>query len=174
MTLQRVSQADGNWHGLCRQWEDECDGFEQDFAEFASASFPVLDELACGTQLANAGVFATHDDGGYLAACQANVCFLPGYDGKVLRVRHIIVSPQHEFSADMEIETYLKTLGRVFVGAIGLSVDGMPAQHVKFHLRSPAERHFGHIFTEALEGHKAFSDVAMRGSWIYLSKPNAT
>lgn len=171
MTLQRVSLSDGSWYDLYRQWESECDGFEEDFAEFAPASLPVLDELARGTQLANAGVFAYRDDSeNFLATCQVNVCLLPGYDGKVLRVRHILVSPQHEFDADMEIETYIRTLTGVFVGAIGLSVDGMPSQHVKFHLRSPAERHFGHMFTEALEGHEAFSGVAMRGSWIYLSK----
>ena len=66
--------------------------------------------------MANAGVFATHANGKYLAACQANACYLPDYDGKVLRVRHIIVSPQHEYDEDMEISVYLKTLAGVFGG----------------------------------------------------------
>lgn len=170
MTLERVSLADGAWESLCRQWEGECEEFGEEFDEFAPASFPVLDALARGTPFANAGVFAVLENGEYLAACQINATLLPGYTGKVLRVRHIVFSPRYDLSPDLEVEDYAKTLVGVFGGVIVLSYKNMVASHIKFHLRSPAERQFGTLFKEALEGHGAFSEVAMRGAWIYLSK----
>ena len=170
MTLVRVSLADGAWERLCRQWEGECDALGEEFEEFVPASFPVLDDLARGTPLANAGVFAVPDNGGYLAACQVNVTLLPGYIGKVLRVRHIVFAPRYDLSPDLTLEDYARTLVGVFGGAIRLSHGSMLAPHIKFHLRSPAEMQFGAQFTEALSDHSAFKEVNMRGAWIYLSK----
>ena len=170
MELKRVSLADSSWNELCRQWESECAEFNEDFSEFAPASFPVLDKLARGAQLVNAGVFAVPNGENYSAACQANATRLPGYDGKVLRVRHIVFSPSYDFGGDLTLNDYEKALLSVFGGTINLSYGEMVAQHIKFHLRSPAETQFGNSFTELLKGHKAFEEVSMRGAWIYLSK----
>lgn len=170
MELQRLSLSDGGWADLCRQWEGECISFGEELSDFALGSFPVLDQLARGPQLASAGVFATSNDSGHPTACQVNVTLLPGYEGKVLRVRHILFSPRYDLDDIGDSEEYARVLVSVFAGAILLSYETMPAEHVKFHLRSPAEMQFGHMFTEVLQEHEVFNKVAMRGAWIYLSK----
>ena len=174
MLLKRVSLADSTWNDLCRQWESECISCSEEFSEFAPASFPVLDKLARGAQLTNAGVFAVPNGENYSAACQANVCLLPGYDGKVLRVRHIVFSPNYDYGENLTLEDYGHALLSVFGGTINLSYEEMMARHIKFHLRSPAELQFGNSFTEFLKGHQAFKEVNMRGAWIYLSKSNGS
>ena len=68
------------------------------------------------------------------------------------------------------IEAYTVLLGGVFAEAVALSYDQMPADHIKFHLKSPAERTFGNLFTNALGERNVFREVVMKGSWIYLSK----
>ena len=170
LKLQRLSLADGGWGDLCRQWEDECIRNGESLDDYAPGAFPVLGQLARGPQLSNAGVFAAVNDKGFQATCQVNVTFLPGYDGKVLRVRHIIFSPRYDFEDIGDIKEYITVLVSVLGGAILLSYETMPSKHVKFHLRSPAEMQFGHMFTEMIEGHEAFKKVSMKGAWIYLSK----
>jgi len=102
--------------------------------------------------------------------CQANSSLLPGYVGKVLRIRHIVLSPRFDFADDMTVEQYSQTLVVVFTGVLGLAYGEMASDHVKFHLKSPADRAFGGAFTEAVKDHKAFTKVEMKGSWIYLSQ----
>ena len=170
MELQRLSLSDGGWADLCRQWEEECISFGEELPDFALGSFPVLDQLARGPQLASAGVFAIFNSSGYPAACQVNVSLLPGYEGKVLRVRHILFSPRYDLDDVGDLKEYARILVSVFAGAIDLSYETMPAEHVKFHLRSPAEMQFGHMFTEVLQEQEGFKKIDMRGAWIYLSK----
>ncbi|MDE0696146.1 MAG: hypothetical protein OXH76_09985 [Boseongicola sp.] len=168
--MERVSLADGSWTRLCHQWEHECDSFGEAFDEFTPASFSVLDDLARGTPFANAGVFAASNDNDYVAAFHANVAFLPNYEGKVLRIRHIVFAPRYDLDPNMKMEDYAGILVAVFAGAIILSNDVMAAPHIKFHLRSPVERQYGDLFTKALNVHEVFKEATMQGAWIYVSK----
>lgn len=172
--LKRVSQENGCWQELTLAWEKECGEFQENFEEYAVASMPVLEPLATGTQMTQAGVYAFAPNGRYQAICQANSSFLPGYTGKVLRIRHIVFSPMFDYSDEIDIQTYGNTLVGVFSGVILMSYEDMPAQHIKFHLRSPAEMEFGEQFTKVLKEHEefknAFTNVNMKGAWIYLSK----
>ena len=170
MNPVRVSQADGTWDALCQQWEQSCLSFHEDFSDFAPATLPVLHQLATGPLLTNAAIYTVRRQSEYHAAYQANVCRLPRYDGPVLRVRHITFSPLYDYDENLNIDNYRQTLLEVFIGALLLSDDQMSAEHIKFHLRSPAEREYGNHFQEALSSHSAFSQVEMRGAWIYLSK----
>jgi len=166
--LSRLSQNE--WRELVLQWEDECARHGENFDEFAVASLPVLEELACSAPRRDAAVFGLSTGGLINVVCQANACFLPGYTGKVLRIRHIVLSPKFDFSDELELSDYEEALVGVFQGALGLAYGEMPSDHVKFHLKSPAERAFGAAFTEALKSVRHFSNVAIKGSWIYLSK----
>ena len=174
MELTRVSRSDGSWIRLCRQWEQECTDFNENFGEFASASFPVLDILARGPLLARAGVFAVSGDGGYSAACHVDVCQVTGCEGEALRVRLITFSPRFDLDDGLSLDDYARTLVRVFAGAVGLSCDAIPVRHIRFQLRSPAERQFADLFDEALDGLGTFQDLVMRGAWIHLSKSGST
>ena len=166
--LSRVSKDD--WNKLILQWEDECSHYGENYSDFATASLPVLEHLAYSAPLRDASVYGLVQDDKYQVVCQANSTFLPGYQGKVLRVRHIGLSPRFEFSETVDLQDYTTSLIGVFTGALEVAQQDMPADHIKFHLKSPAERAFGNAFTDALEDHDAFTSVAMKGSWIYLSK----
>jgi hypothetical protein len=166
------SKADTNnklWASLIEAWEAECAEYEENLSDYATASLPVLADLATDTPLKTAGVFVLSEGENHLAACQANVAFLKGYDGRVLRIRHITFSPKFDFDEAVTLEEYTDTLVKVFVKAINLALTEMPAKHVKFHLRSPTEREYANEFSEALQGNSSFSKVAVRGSWVYLS-----
>lgn len=166
--LKRLSEKD--WATLVLDWEAECAHFEEDFGDYATASLPVLSDLACSAPRRDAAVYGLQKDGKLDVVCQANSSFLPGHVGKVLRIRHIVLSPRFDFAEDLQIEQYEETLVGVFAGVLSLAYGEMSSDHVKFHLKSPAERSFGQAFTDALKDHDAFTEVAMKGSWIYLSK----
>lgn len=170
MELTPVSRGHGSWVRLCRQWEQECTNFNENFGEFSPASFPVLDILARGPRLARAGVFAASGDGSNSAACHVDVCRIPGCEGEARRVRLITISPRFDLDDGLPIDDCARVLVRVFAGAAGLSCNAMPVRHIRFQLRSPAERQFADLFNEALDGLGAFRDLVMRGAWIHLSK----
>ncbi|MFG6566654.1 hypothetical protein [Sulfitobacter sp. 1A13679] len=170
MSSIRVSYQNQEWHRLVREWSAECDEFEENFGEYATASLPVLDELASSAQTPAAGVFGYEEEGSFKAVYQANSSFLPGYVGKVLRIRHIVLAPKFDFSDEFDIDDYINVMIGVFAGAILLADGELMAQHVKFHLKSPAEREFGQKFIQAAGKQPVFAKAEMRGSWIYLSK----
>lgn len=167
--LERVSTQDGTWNDLTLQWERQCNDFGEDFSEYAMASMPVVEGLASAPQRADAAVFAAKKQEEFLAACQLNSTFLPGYKGKVLRVRHIVLAPKYDFG-EVDIHDYQEVLVATFLGALFAADRDMPSDHIKFHLRSPAELSFGGAFTEVLSESKKFKRCDMRGSWIYISK----
>jgi len=167
--LKRATEKNGLWDEITLQWEAQCAAYDENFVDYATASLPVLADLAQGPELANQGVYSYCPEGQHLAILQANAAFLPSYTGRVLRIRHIVFAPDFDFGIN-EVDDYIDVLASVFVGSIDLSYGEMSAPHVKFHLRSPAERAFGTAFTTALGKDKAFKEVNMRGAWIYLSK----
>lgn len=166
--LRRVDAS--GWQDLSLCWEKQSNEYGENFSDHASASMPVLEDLATGPQLADAGVFAFDTEGAPQAVAQCNSTFLPGYSGKVLRVRHIVLAPRFELDEEISLEDYGQVLAGIFGGSVILSAAQMPTDHVKFHLRSRAERMFGERFKNALSESSAFSKVDMRGAWIYLSK----
>lgn len=169
MSIERMTGKD--WQKLMVEWEECASAFGEDISDYAVASMPVLEDLATGATYKKKGVFSFNEDGETKSVFQANLARLPGYTGEVLRVRHIVLSPRFDYDNNVEIDEYARTLAGTFAGAVGISIAKMPAQHIKFHLKSPAERAYGHLFTEALKDLTSeFSDVSMHGSWIYLSK----
>ena len=170
MNPTRISRADGTWDQLCQQWEQDCLSYNEDFSGFSPATLPVLQQLATGSLLTNAAVYAVKRESGYHAAFQANVCHRLRYDGLVLRVRHITLSPAYDYNMEVTTDNYVATRIHVFVGALLLSDGQMSARHIKFHLRSPAELQYVDLFQQALKDNSAFPLVETRGAWIHLSK----
>ena len=168
--MERLDQ--NGWQRVANAWSLQCDGFEESFEDYASASIPVLRDFAEAEAEfnANAGVYAATKGEEYLAICQANSTLLPGYTGKVLRIRHIVLAPKFDFSEEVTLREYERALVTVFHGALHVADYDMPSHHIKFHLRSRAEREFASAFTEALRGYDQFTLAEMRGAWIYLSR----
>lgn len=168
--LKRVTKE--GWENIVTEWEAQCSDFGEDFKDYATASLPVLEKLANQTPRAKEAVYSlTDEEGRSRAVLQANSTLLPKYDGMVLRIRHIVLAPCYDFSDDEDIVAqYKDVLVGVFSDTLRIADEDMPSQHVKFHMKSPAEREFGKLFTAELQKTDSFAMSAMKGSWIYLSK----
>lgn len=166
--LVRLRQDDGSWGNFEADWRAQCEGFGEDYDQFALGSLPVLRELA-GETRDDAGVFGlSGEDGTFAAVAQANSTLLPGYTGKVLRVRHMLMSPTLDFG-ELSVQEYAVIMSRLFTRAVGLAFKSMPSAHVKFHLRSPTDRHIFSSAIETMREFEIFASVAMRGAWLYLT-----
>ena len=177
MNPTRISRADGTWDQLCRQWEQDCPSYNEDF----------FDLYPCNPARTTRTGHRTAPDECCRLRCQTRVWLQrctsgqrmpsPRHDGLVLRVRRITCSPTYDYNSEITIYDYVTTLINVSAGARLLSNGEMSAQHIKFHLRSPAELQYGDHFLQALRDNSAFSLVEMRGARNYLSmawtkKPN--
>ncbi len=170
MTLQHLRREDGSWDGLVRQWTDECAEFDEDFDEYALGAIDVLESLIEEDLPASrARVVSLIDDGRHRLVCQANRADIKGYDGKVLRIRHIVLSPRFDFGS-VDVAEYALVLTSLFAHVLKLSDVDMKAPHIKFHLRSPADRQFFAMLSQHLGAGNHFRHIAMRGSWLYITK----
>jgi hypothetical protein len=171
-TLEKITAEDGSWAALAEQWGQQCADFGEDLDGYALDAIPVLKELAEAPK-PDAGVYALRrEDGTFDAVAQVNSAFLPGYTGKVLRVRHLLLSPHFDFG-EYPIEDYVIVLSRMFARTVALARNEPRSEHVKFHLRSPADRQFFEATISLFEESEVFETVAMRGSWLYLTLKQA-
>ena len=169
MKLKRLSRENGLWNELWKDWDRQCTEFQEEFSDFAPSSLITLKDLAEEPERPTAGVFGLHDGNEFKALCQLNVAFLPKYTGRVLRLRHLVLSPRFDFSPDIDVEEYTKVLTSTFAQTVMLTKTEMPAQHVKLHFRSPADREFFKTFKRDIEATGAFASVQMQGAWLYIS-----
>lgn len=168
MEFLRISRENGLWDKLWVDWDEICSNFGEDFQDFAPSSLTVLKPLAESPQIGSAGVFALFDKDSALAVCQLNVAFIKGYDDKVLRLRHLLFSPEFDFSDDVTVEKYVQILSETFAGTVLCAKSEMPAKHVKLHLQSPADRGFFKEIEQHLKTSAKFTSVNMRGAWLYV------
>lgn len=168
MSLKQLSTHDGSWQALLEAWKAQCEAYAQDFDEFAVATIGVLAPLA-DVGHPKSEVYGYHMDGQCWVICEANHTLLPGYQGYVLRVRNMTFSPKFDFE-DLDIDAYGKALTGLFGGILSLSEEVKKAPHVKFHLRSPADRTFFQALTEPLLKMPLFDSVEVKGAWLYVTK----
>lgn len=169
----RVSNENGHWQKLMQQWSDQCETFLEALDDYAVASLPALRPLAESAQVSTAGVYSVLVEGKYLGVCQLNAAFLPGYDGRVLRVRHIVHCPEFDFSEQITLEDYVNFLTNILVGVFEISAQEMQAPYIKFHFKSPAERAFFEHLKTSIESLPLIDKVEMKGSWLYIKKTSA-
>lgn len=164
-----LSDTDGSWTGLKAAWRAQCLSFGEDFGVFAQGVFAVLDPLAAEGH-PRAGIFGLEKDGQIEAIVQLNRALIPNYQGYVLRSRFLTPSPRWDYG-DIEVDEYGDLMLEVFVGIFELSnTEDLRAPHLKFHLRSPADRPFFQALAKGLTKLDTFQDVVLRGSWLYVTK----
>ena len=173
MHFQRLSRENGLWSKLWVSWDAICEKYSESFAEFVPSALSVLKPLADDPQLSHAGVYGLVEGEDIRAVCQLNVANLPGYDGKVLRLRHMVLSPEFEFSDDISVDDYVSVLAEMFSGALVVSDGDMLSEHVKLHLRTPLDIQFFNHFRDKLSLTAKFDIVQMRGAWLYITKKKA-
>lgn len=168
MSLQELSSKDGSWERLLADWKTQCESYGQDFDDFAVATFGVLGPLAQNGH-PKAEVYGFHVGIDCWVVCEANHTMIPGYDGYVLRVRNMTFAPRFDFE-DLGVDAYGKALTGLFGGILALSHAVRAAKHIKFHLRSPADRTFFQSLTEPLLKIPEFDTVEVKGAWLYVTK----
>lgn len=80
----------------------------------------------------------------------------------------MLLSPTLDYG-ELPIEAYAWVMSRMFSRTVYLAIKDMPSEHVKFHMRSPADRQFFQSALSTLKDLEIFSNVAMRGAWLYLT-----
>lgn len=168
--IVQLSKDDTSWEDFERDWRTQCDLYGESFDDYAIGSFLVLRELVDAPEM-NAGVFSVRSDSAHRWVFQVNTTPLPGYDSPVMRVRHLTMCPDLDFG-DHPVEHYIDALVHAFSGVLFLSDDHstMGARHIKFHLRSPNDRHFFKILGASLNEAEEFESVRVAGSWLYITK----
>ncbi len=171
MNLKRLQKNDGTWDRFRTQWQEQCGVYEEEFENYASASLGTLeDECGDGTENLDSGVFALADDSGtYHAACFLNSAHIKGFVGKVLRVRHLVLSPYYDFE-DLALEQYATTLAHAFTSILKVSEKELDSKHIKIHYRSPYDRTFFAAFALTIKSSSGFESVESKGMWLHLTK----
>lgn len=161
--------SDGTWQAFLDEWKAECEAAGQDFEEYGVATLGELGRLADQGH-ERAEVFALKDNGKYVGVCQGNCTPLPGYSGKVLRIRFMTFSPEYDFG-NKTVAEYASVLVGMFTATLNLSfAGGMKAKHIKFHLRSPADIQFFAALGTQLNQSSLFEIVETKGAWLYITK----
>lgn len=169
--MKRFQIEDGSWRELYEQWSAQCHKFDEDFESFAPATFAMLEREIDGCKsLEHSGVYGYAKNGSsYDAVCWLNGAFIPKFDGKVLRVRHLMLAPCYDFE-DRSQEDYAQILTDIFEAVLEVSDSEICCPNVKFHFRSPADVALFREFAKILPKSSRFSTVNMAGAWLSITK----
>lgn len=169
--MKKLSHLDGSWAELLSDWSSMCHELGEDFQSFTPETMGLLAQLVEETESSQRdGVYGLKgDDGTYSAVCFVNPAYIPNFTGRVLRVRHILLSPRSDFG-EFDAEWHGTVLGTVFERILEISDDRLICPHVKLHFRSPADLAlFARTKDEILKSNH-FSDVKLIGAWLILTK----
>ena len=166
--IVRLLKSNKTWDVFKADWEAQCAVYEEDFDSYAEGTFSVVSDLLDQDD-GKAGLFAVKVGGAFVSMCQLNLAMLPGYTSSVLRVRFMTLSPEYDFG-DKSVDEYASVLVATFAMVLAVSDTQMNAKHIKFHLRSPADRPFFAMLGKNLNDHAMFHSVQIRGAWLYVTK----
>lgn len=171
-TFGRLLTSDGSWQAFEDDWRKQCEDLEEDFDAFASPTFEVVKDLV-ENENRKAGLFALKENDSHVAITQLNCATIPNYREPVLRARFITLSPTYDLT-DVGTEKYSELLIELLFQVIRLGTldRHMGSRHVKFHLRSPADRPFFTAFGREMGDHPYFESIRTVGQWLYISKAN--
>jgi hypothetical protein len=170
MRLQAI-ETDKAWASLKSQWRRAAEAAEHDFSTFVQGPFAALDPLVA-QGAARAGLYGLYDDQVPHAFCQVNKLLMGKFEGPMLRARFMTVAPVYDFGA-ADLGKYGQLLVELFSGIVWLSRNTMSANHVLFHLRSPADAQFLAPLRMTVAT-SPFQRFAINGSWVEcdLKEPN--
>lgn len=169
--LESCSADNNVWNHVKSCWRNQCEDLDEDFDFYAQFSMSVLDDLALSPSK-NAKVFVLYRESNEkkepLVIFQANSTHLPGFDGRVLRIRHMVMSPNYDYG-DVNKEEYKEILAETFAQATALAGSELESKHVKFHFRTPSDLYFFREMRPSLEEEEEIKDVKAYGAWISFS-----
>lgn len=167
--LVRLLKEGGSWDDFEADWRSQCEKLNEDFESYAGATFEVVKEIV-EQEKKRAGMFAVRDNDRFHAMFQANTASLPGYNGPVLRVRFITLSPEHDLT-DKPLTEYAEVLISVLAHALTIASNDaeLGARHIKMHLRSPTDQQFFAALGSGLRDRNVFESIHTRGLWLYIT-----
>ena len=167
----RLNHDDGTWQAFVNEWSKLCRDFDEDFNSYMPYNLNTLAQQCEDCVLdQRSGVFAHKDsDGGHVAVCFLNSGYIPKFDGRVLRVRHLVLAPNYDLG-EYSVDQYAEVLSRVVTDVIEMSNGTLLSKHLKFHFRSPADVEVFRQFAPELNKAKHFKNVRMQGSWLTITK----
>ena len=169
--LELGDHTDHTWARMTGEWQKQCHKYGEDFSYYIDATMSVL-EKECESCLGNTdtGVFAIKfEDNNYAAIFWGNLTRQAGYEGKVFRVRDLILSPKFDFG-EYNDEQYAKLLSHILSQIFYYSCDKLPSKHIKIHFRSRGDIAILKNYVKYLEEQKVFQGVRCRGAWIDIEK----
>ena len=167
MRLLPISDADKSWISLKSQWRKIAEAAEEDFSTYAIGTFAALEPQMQGGK---GGLYGLYEGSVPHAFCQVNKLLMSKFEGPLLRARFMTVSPLYDFGTE-DLGKYGQLLIDLFSGIVWLAHNTMTANHVFFHLRSPADAQFLAPLRMAAPN-SPFERFAIKGAWVECDLKN--
>ena len=149
-------------------WAAQCEEVDEDFDSFGRAPLSVIRDFAAAESDKEWAV-AIYDNGRFMAAACAIRTVQKKFSGWVLRIREVVVCPLLDYG-NLDENAYVDTLIAILNGALKLSESDLMADHIKLHLRSPADAVFFRAFGNTLDSKGVFAASEAHGAWLTVSK----
>ena len=174
--IKLLSATDGSWEAFKEDWQNQCDEVGEDLDEYSPEILKLIEGTVLGTEPALGGTNETRvgalwdsDRKHFYAVCILNRTMLPRTPGYTLRVRHLIVSPLLDYGLG-DVQMYPDVVIGITLGIVKLSSTVLPANSIRFHLRSPEDVAYFRAFGAALGERKVFASVKAHGAWLYIER----
>ena len=168
MDIVRLLASDDSLATFDNDWAGQCATVGEDCESFGQATLPIIRKFA-ESESDKEWAISLRGDSHFMAAATAIRTFQKPHSGPVLRIREVTVCPllDHGFLDD---NAYIDTLIDLLNGAVKLSESTLQADHIKLHLRSPADAVFFRAFRNSLDRKGVFAATEAHGAWLTFSK----
>ena len=168
MQVIRITKSDDTLSQLDEDWSQQCQEVGEDFDGFAPSAMGPIRTFAEIEDDKEWAIAIAHE-GRFMAAACAIRTMQKGFAGWVLRIREVTVCPLLDYG-NLDENAYIDTLIAILNGAIKLSESDLKADHIKLHLRSPADAVFFRAFGNTLDSKGVFAATEAHGAWLTISK----
>lgn len=169
--MHKLYLNDGTWDALVDDWGRICQSYDEDFENYMTVSIPTLKQqcIECENERWSGSYSLKNNEGQHIAVAFLNAAHIKGFNGRVLRVRHLSMSPLYDFG-EYDEGTYAKTLSEIVMKIVEMSDSDLESPNIKIHFRSPADVRLFRIFAEKMNEFEHFSTIKMVGSWLHIVK----
>ena len=168
MEVVRLLDSDGTLDKFDADWASQCAEVGEDCESFGQATTSMIRLFARNENDKEWAIAIMDGDRFVAAACAIRTMQKP-FSGWVLRIREVTVCPLLDYG-NLDENSYVDTLIAILNGAIKLSESSLLADHIKLHLRSPADAVFFRAFGNTLDSKGVFAATEAHGAWLTISK----
>lgn len=168
MEVVRLLASDGTLDSFDADWAAQCSEVGEDCESFGQATVGMIRQLASANNDKEWAIAISDGERFMAAACAIRTMQKP-FTGWVLRIREVTVCPLLDYG-NLDENAYVDTLIAILNGALKLSESNLQAEHIKLHLRSPADAVFFRAFGNTLDSKGVFAATEAHGAWLTISK----